>query len=107
MKSLLFAILLVGCTSTSHRAQVAKVANVAIRDTAYEAGTSESDPATRRLAEEYLNASAAAQWEGIPPSQALSSVGIGQSIEGALSPNISRRDRIRLLYEAQEYITTK
>jgi len=102
---ILLAILLVGCTS--HRTEVAKVAHVAIRDTAFEAGTSESDPATRRLAEEYLVASAAAQWEGIPPSQALSSIGVGQSIEGALPPNISRRDRVRLLYDAQEYLSEK
>lgn len=96
---------LVGCTS--HRATVAKVAHVALSGSSIETGKPETDPETISLAVGYLDASAVSLWIGIPTSEALSNVAIGQAIEGALPPNTSSKWRIKVLMEAEELLLPK
>lgn len=95
---LLLALLLVGCAPD--RATVAKVAHVAVSGSSFDTGKPMSDPETVSLARGYLQAAAASLWLGVPTSQALSNVAVGQAIEGALPPNTSQRYRVRLLERA-------
>lgn len=103
---LLLAILFAGCTSASHHAEVARVAHVAVREAAFQSQRPESDPVVRRFAAEYLNASAVLTWEEIPLPDGLLDEGVGKAIQGALPPNVSQKERIRILDDAQALLTS-